>query len=142
MSKSPTNSDPLRPSRKRAPAILIAEDDEMVLSVIKTGLKMLGYRVISTADGSRALEMFKTNQTSIELAILDVELPGMNGYKLAKEILSLKRGLNTIITSAYSKNEMPGRSGPLVTSGKNHAFLRKPFPLDQLFTLVSSMLNH
>lgn len=117
----------------------------MVRSVIRSGLRMLGYRVISTADGSRALEMFKTNQSSIELAILDVELPGMNGFKLAKEIRSLKRGLGTIITSAYSKNELANRSGPacgpVATIGRNHAFLRKPFPLDQLFTLVSAMLD-
>ena len=141
MKRSNINSDLKQPDRKRTTAILVAEDDEMVRSVIRTGLKMLGYRVISTADGSRALEMFKSNQHNIELAILDVELPGMNGYKLAKEIRALKRGLGTIITSAYSKNELASRSGPLATSGRNHAFLRKPFPLDQLFELVSSMLG-
>ncbi|EJF06804.1 diguanylate cyclase (GGDEF) domain-containing protein [Thiovulum sp. ES] len=66
--------------------ILIADDTTADRFVLRSYLKQLGHQVIAVENGKKALEVFKEEKGSIEILILDVLMPEMNGYETTREI--------------------------------------------------------
>jgi diguanylate cyclase (GGDEF)-like protein len=66
--------------------ILIADDTTADRFVLRSYLKQLGHEVIAVENGKKALEVFKENKGSLEILILDVLMPEMNGYEATREI--------------------------------------------------------
>lgn len=64
--------------------ILIVEDDEPIRNLIAINLEMVGYQAIACEDGIQALELLKT--TKVDLVLLDVMLPGMDGFSIIQQI--------------------------------------------------------
>lgn len=64
--------------------ILIVEDDEPIRNLIAINLEMVGYQATVCEDGIQALELLKT--TKVDLVLLDVMLPGINGFSLIQKI--------------------------------------------------------
>lgn len=64
--------------------ILIAEDDMDIVELLSLYLSGEGYRILSAVDGQQALTLMETQK--VDLAILDIMMPGMNGYDLLREI--------------------------------------------------------
>lgn len=81
--------------------ILIAEDDADIRSVLRLYLESEGYRVTEAESGTRALELARA-QTP-DLAILDVMMPGMNGYELTKALRAFT-DIPVLILSARSQD--------------------------------------
>jgi DNA-binding response OmpR family regulator len=65
--------------------ILLADDEARMRKLVSDFLKKEGYNVIEAEDGKKALEIFQTN-SNISLAILDVMMPGMDGWTVCREI--------------------------------------------------------
>jgi DNA-binding NtrC family response regulator len=80
-----------------AETLLYVDDDILRLDAVSGRLRHLGYQVLSAANGSEALEMFK--RSSIDLAIVDYYLPGLSGDLLAMEIKKLNSQVPVIIFS-------------------------------------------
>lgn len=68
-------------------AILIVDDDKSILYLVKKQLQQAGYFVFETSGGEEALDVLE--KEVVDLAIVDVMMPGMNGYELTKEIRGL-----------------------------------------------------
>jgi two-component system OmpR family response regulator len=64
--------------------ILVVDDDPNILELVSIQLKQAGYLVRKASNGFEALELLE--QESPELAIVDVMMPGMDGYQLTKKI--------------------------------------------------------
>ena len=64
--------------------ILIAEEDEDIVGLLRLYLEKDGYEIISVDNGEDAFKIVKSKQ--ISLAILDIMMPKMNGYELTKKI--------------------------------------------------------
>jgi DNA-binding response OmpR family regulator len=64
--------------------ILAVDDDRELLSLVSFALRQAGYWVLEAADGPRALEVFQQEQP--DLVILDVNLPGMSGFEVCRQI--------------------------------------------------------
>lgn len=64
--------------------VLIAEDDLDIIEVLKLYLENVGYKVVSAENGISAYQLFC--QEKIDLALIDIMMPGMNGYELTKKI--------------------------------------------------------
>lgn len=77
--------------------ILIAEDDKDIVELLKLYLENQGYQVFAASNGIEALEHLKENQ--IDLAVVDIMMPKMNGYELIKEMRKTHR-IPIIILSA------------------------------------------
>jgi two-component system alkaline phosphatase synthesis response regulator PhoP len=113
--------------------ILLVEDEESLINVLELNLEMEGYNVTLARDGEAALEQFND---SIDLVILDVMLPKINGFDVCKEIRS-KSNVPIIFTSAK------GTSTDRVTGLKQGAddYLVKPFNLEELLLRVGILIN-
>lgn len=82
--------------------ILVAEDDESLRRLAETVLSEFGYTVITAEDGDEAVEKFIANSASIQLAIIDMIMPGKNGKEVYDEIKALNPDLKTLFASGYT----------------------------------------
>ena len=116
--------------------ILFVEDEDFVR---KTGVRILesrGYSVISAADGTDALELFKQEKDQIELVISDVIMPQMSGPQFIQEMLRIKPSQKFFFVSGYSagKIELKDYNGKI-------EIIPKPFHTEEFLQKVRDTLD-
>jgi CheY-like chemotaxis protein len=114
--------------------ILLIDDDQMVREVTKELLEISGYETLSAADGAEALVILENRAVDIDLVLLDLSLPDMNGIQLLHRI-SLARPRSKVIIctgSAYA------HASELKRHPAVKAVLQKPFNLHTLQEVVRS----
>ncbi len=82
--------------------ILIADDEELIVTLIKDFLTAEGYTCLTAFDGLSALQTFKENQSEISLAIIDIMMPEIDGWQLTRKIRELS-SVPIIMLSARSE---------------------------------------
>lgn len=117
-----------------SPVILIADDDRDILSIIETILKEEGYQTLTAMDGSEAVSLVQTH--SIQLLILDIMMPKMNGLQAATKIRELT---NAPILMLSAKGENSDRVIGLNMGADD--YLVKPFFREELLARVHSLLR-
>ncbi len=83
--------------------ILIADDDQEILDILKEMIQREGYRVFLASNGKKAVEAIKINP--IDLAILDIKMPVMDGIEALKEIKKIDQGIEVLIITGYADLE-------------------------------------
>jgi two-component system response regulator (stage 0 sporulation protein F) len=81
--------------------ILVVDDDDSIRKLIELELKDEGYQVLVASNAMDALKLVQTEP--LDLVILDIRMPGMDGLEALPRILGLKEGLKVILNSAYSQ---------------------------------------
>ncbi|MEW6659485.1 MAG: response regulator [Thermodesulfobacteriota bacterium] len=81
--------------------ILVADDEEAIRNLIEEELTDEGYRVIGVANARDALKVVETEP--LDLVVLDIRMPGMDGLEALPRILGMKEGLPVILHTAYSQ---------------------------------------
>ena len=66
--------------------IMIGEDEAAIREFEAINLKRVGYSVIEAGSGEEALEIFDSDLDGIDIALLDISMPGMDGFTLCKEL--------------------------------------------------------
>ncbi|NMC63267.1 MAG: response regulator, partial [SAR324 cluster bacterium] len=88
------------PDPRQMGTILVAENDDNILSLIESGLKLKGYSVISTEDGKKALKTFEKKMDDIALIFADMDLPHLTGTDLLLSANKLKPNIRVLLTSS------------------------------------------
>ena len=117
--------------------VLVVDDDTAILKVYKEVLGRFGYKILTASDGVTAVEMFAAHRHEIELVLVDVVMPGLNGREVVELIRRLCPRLPIIMTSGYT-NEIIDREA---IHELNVDFLRKPAKLFDLLTAIRSALQ-
>ena len=81
--------------------VLIVDDDPSVLVVIKAILTTASYRVLLAVEGDDAIRLARQKHIHIDVALLDVRLPGIHGTQLAGELLSIRPSLRVLLCPAF-----------------------------------------
>ena len=118
--------------------ILLAEDHEGLRDSAQEMLEALGYRTIVACDGRKALELFKTNSDEIDLVVMDVVMPLLNGPEAYLEMSALRPGIRVIFTTGYTSEAASLIS--LVEKGA--AILQKPYSLTSLSQMIRGAIEH
>lgn len=115
--------------------ILLVEDEEHLLEALKLNLELEGYHVTTATDGKKALKLFKEER--LNLVILDVMLPEMDGFKVAETI----RLENTEVPILFltAKNTSEDRVAGLKRGADD--YLTKPFNLEELILRVGILVK-
>jgi len=119
-----------------AATILLADDDEVVLSAVEAVLKHLGYKVILATDGLKAVELYRAHHADIELVILDIVMPGMGGIEAHKTIRVLNPSVKTIFLTGYDPSQQINSEE--MTS---ETVVMKPFKISAFSQLIQSILE-
>jgi PAS domain S-box-containing protein len=131
-----------KPAAPVAPAqgsetILVADNEDDVRELMKAVLEGSGYTVIEAVDGEDAVAKFVKHKDAIQLVILDVVMPRMNGIEAYTAIKRKQRKTKMLFTSGYSEDLIQKR-GKL---DKHHQFLVKPFSTKDLLSRVREILD-
>ena len=81
--------------------ILVVDDDEAIRTLLQEELSDEGYRVIIAGNARDALK--KVEEEALDLVILDIRMPGMDGLEALPRILGLKEDLPVILNTAYTQ---------------------------------------
>ena len=117
--------------------ILMIEDEDVVIEVTQVMLEMLGYRVMVAKTGKDAIHIAETFDGQIDLALLDIKLPDMEGGKVYPLIMKARPELKVIVWSGYS---IDGPARKILDAGAQD-FLQKPFSIATLSENLKEVLE-
>jgi CheY-like chemotaxis protein len=117
--------------------ILLVDDEDMIWDVIIDMLQELGYTVILAANGREAIEIYRANPGQIDLVLLDMVMPEMDGYAAFFELKKIDPKVRVLLSSGYVSEE-EARS---VLDAGAAGFLRKPYRMVDLARRVRSIFG-
>ena len=117
--------------------ILIAEDEVLILNLLKQYLEKLGYTVLIANSPSEAIQIVKEYEDEIHLLLTDVVMPEMNGKELEEKLKSIKPQIRTLFMSGYSA-EIIAQRGVLE---EGIEFIQKPFTMRAVTQRVRLVLD-
>ncbi len=115
--------------------ILIAEDEVAIREFEAINLKRVGYTVVEAGSGEEALEIFDNDFEGFDIALLDISMPGMDGFTLCKELRKRSETLGIIMLTARTQ-EMDKISGLMIGADD---YITKPFSPTELLARVDSL---
>jgi two-component system, cell cycle sensor histidine kinase and response regulator CckA len=126
----------LLPDVRKAPSILVVDDQATVRRMAHRLLNEWGFRVFEAESGEEAMEVLETARAGIQLVIVDVVMPLADGIQVTRRIQERWPGQRTLYMSAHPAEV-------LAEYGLTHLevpFLAKPFTRDELLAKVSEAL--
>ncbi|NNF98636.1 MAG: response regulator [Desulfobacteraceae bacterium] len=117
-------------------AVLIVDDEEMILDIIRSGLKDEDCRIITARRGEEGLEILKKNDVS--LVISDQKMPGLSGTAFLKKVRQLYPDMLTIILTGYADLQLALEA---INTAGVYKFMTKPINLVELRVTVRRALE-
>jgi CheY-like chemotaxis protein len=116
--------------------ILIAEDELINFRLLQLILAKTNATLLHAKDGLKTLELFKANP-QIDLILMDIKMPGMDGYEATREIRKLQPKIPIIAQTAYALEEEKQKT---IEAGCN-AYITKPIAKLNLLNLIDSLFK-
>ena len=121
-----------------SPTVLLIEDNEQNRYLTTFLLEGNGYRVISAVDGPRGIALAK--ELNADLILLDIQLPGMDGYAVARALRATESLRNTPII-AVTSYAMVGDREKTIAAGCN-GYIEKPINPETFVDEIGNFLPH
>ena len=115
--------------------IMIVEDEAAIREFEAINLKRVGYSVVEAGSGEEALDIYDNDIEGIDIALLDISMPGMDGFTLCKELRKRSETLGIIMLTARTQ-EMDKISGLMIGADD---YITKPFSPTELLARVDSL---
>jgi len=122
---------------QRTGTIMVVDDEKPALSVAERILRKFGFDVVAASNGPDAVKAFKRLKTQIDLVVLDIIMPGMDGADVFRELKALNPDVKVILASGYSVN---GQAGAIMKEGAV-GFVQKPFTISELGAAINHALS-
>ncbi len=125
--------------------VLVVDDEPDVIETIQFGLEMEGYTVMTAGNGLEALGAVRVHQP--DLVVLDVMLPGENGYRVAHLVREdeghgvYDRHIPIILLTARDLSREPERETMFREFSQADVIMYKPFDLDELVRTIEKLLE-
>jgi CheY-like chemotaxis protein len=132
------NDEPMPASASEpgiAGTILMVEDEEDLRSAVSKMLRKESFTVIEAPDGRIGVDLFREHLDEIDVVLLDLTLPRMNGKEVLQELRRMRPDVEVVITTAYSKDEaLIATAGP-----QQWQFIRKPYRIAEMTALLRTL---
>ena len=115
--------------------ILVVEDDDISYQFLRIVLQKANIKVLHAEDGEQAIEMCKKNK-NIDLVLMDIQLPVIDGLEATKQIRIIRKELPIIAQTANTMNEEKEKC---FKAGCND-YIAKPFNKNKLLKIVNKYL--
>jgi PAS domain S-box-containing protein len=128
--------DPSEEPRKGSGTILLIDDEEIVIDSVGCMIEHLGYRLIVARSGKEAVQTYEANGSDIDLVILDMIMPNMNGSETFDRLKAIDPAVKIILSTGYSAD---GQASEILQRGCQ-GLINKPFTLAELSEKLSRFL--
>ncbi len=115
--------------------VLIAEDEEAIREFVVINLRRGGYEVIEACDGEEALEKYELNAGNIDVAVLDVMMPNVDGLEVCRTLREKNKNIGIIMLTAKTQ-EMDKITGLMMGADD---YVTKPFSPTELVARVDAI---
>ena len=119
------------------PQILVVDDEEVALMLVKQLLTTAGYQVTTAQSGFECLDLFRRRPLSYQLVLLDLTMPFMDGEETFHRLREIRQDVPVMLCTGFIQND---RLEGLMTAGLT-GFLRKPFAPDEIAAQVKAILE-
>jgi len=117
--------------------VLLVDDEEVVLEVVKRILEGMGFQVVCVNGGREALEVFRARGAEIACVLLDLTMPQLDGEQVFREIRRLRPDAKVILSSGYDESDVTSRFAGEGLAG----FIQKPYRSDSLRAKLREVLG-
>lgn len=117
--------------------VLIVDDEDDVLNVIAKMLKIIGFKVFIAKSGPMAIEVYKKHMGTIDIVILDMIMPGMDGGETYLKLKNLDRNVRVVLSSGYS---LQGQAHDILKLD-GVGFIQKPYSEKELLQEIGVILG-
>lgn len=108
--------------------VLVVDDEVQVRQLLARMIERLGVQALVAADGQTAIDMLSDDVHGIDVVILDLSMPGMDGATTMKALQTMRPDLRIILSSGHGEEDSIGRCHGQIPAG----FLPKPYRLDDV----------
>jgi signal transduction histidine kinase/CheY-like chemotaxis protein len=112
--------------------VLVVDDEAAVRSVTSEVLRTIGYRVLEADGGASARELYRQHAAEIDIVLLDLAMPDMNGEQALRELRKIRADVRVVLLTAYAEDEFRMRFVP----GDLAGFIAKPFAREELVEVL------
>jgi hypothetical protein len=123
--------------RGRGELILVVDDEAAIRKITQTSLQSYGYRVLSASDGIEAIALFAQHKTEIDLVLIDMMMPNMDGVTAIRTLQKIDSQIKILAVSGLLSND---KLVQVATLGVN-TFLSKPYTTKDLLNTISGVLS-
>jgi two-component system, cell cycle sensor histidine kinase and response regulator CckA len=116
--------------------VLVVDDEPTVLNLCRRMLEVGGYRVLTAGGGNEALQLLQSNTQQIDLALIDVIMPAMNGIELANLLRQASPGIRIVLMSGFAPKEI----GRIAGDARPYRIIWKPFKTESLVRMIENAL--
>lgn len=119
---------------KKCPTILVADDEEQLLKLLKISFGLEGFEVVTASDGLAALRVFEGSRP--DAAVVDIGMPGVDGFG----VLQFIRQRSNIPVILVTARDEPSYQRRALASGAD-GYMTKPFDRVELVDSIRAKLN-
>jgi PAS domain S-box-containing protein len=127
-------SERIKPADRES-TIMIVDDEEIILDVVNTVLEEAGMNVITARNGQEAIEIFRNHEGKIDLVIVDMSMPGLDGVETFMRLRKIDPGLKVILSTGYTHE----RKQEFLDMGFVGC-LKKPYKINDILKTVKEYL--
>ena len=125
------------PQATQPKSILVVDDDEVVRTLLCRTLELAGYDVLTAENGAEGLQLFRSTDRVIDLVLLDMRMPVMDGYQAFRQLRTVRPDQPILLCSGYAQDELLKS----LLKSQNCNFIRKPFAPEGLILAVRELLG-
>ncbi len=126
-----------RPAGRGHETILVAEDEEVIRELLTEMLSDEGYHVLVAENGKEALDIYSEKGSGVDLVILDMIMPEVNGIEAFRRLKQLDHQVKVLLSSGYTQES---EAQSILNEGAL-GFIQKPYAVNELLSKIRSILD-
>ncbi|HET9129875.1 MAG TPA: response regulator [Terriglobia bacterium] len=117
--------------------ILVVEDEQLLLELLKEMLEGEGYRVLTATDGNQAVDMYRNEMKRISLVLSDMGLPSMGGWEVLRQLKGINPDVKVILSSGFMDTKV--RQDMLKSGAQD--FIQKPYTPETVLEQIRNSIQ-
>ena len=122
---------------KTSRTILVVEDEIRMLNILERYLSKCGYTVLLASDGEAAMNVYLRQKEKIDVVLLDIELPKLDGWNLLSKMKAANPDVKVVVTSGFLDSQLELR---LLNAGAKRA-IQKPYQIEEMANALQEVID-
>jgi DNA-binding NtrC family response regulator len=117
--------------------VLLVDDEEELLDIGSQMLELNNYQTMTADSGEAAVAMFEANKERVDVVVLDINMPGMGGFKCLEKLLLIEPSVKIIVSTGYLGTEQMRQAMEAGAIG----FISKPYRFTEMLKRLKEVLG-